>query len=55
MLSYFSRLSTSSGPEYKKGRCRVMEVDNKDNLLKDEAVKDTFQDAHLGYQHFTRK
>ena len=45
MLSYFSRSPTSSSPEYKKGRYQVLEVDNEDNSLDDQAVKDTFQDA----------
>ena len=45
MLSYFSRSPTSSSPEYKKGRYQVLEVDNEDNPLEDEAVEDTFQDA----------
>ena len=45
MLSYFSRSPTSSSPEYKKGRYQVLEVDNEDNSLEDQAVKDTFQDA----------
>ena len=45
MLSYFSRSPTSSSPEYKKGRYQVLEVDNEDNSLEDQTVKDTFQDA----------
>ena len=45
MLSYFSRSPTSSSPEYKKGRYQVLEEDNEDNSLEDQAVKDTFQDA----------
>ena len=45
MLSYFSRSPTSSSPEYNKGRHQVLEVDNEDNSLEDQTVKDTFQDA----------
>ena len=44
-MSYFSRSPTSSSPEYKKGRYQALEVDNEDNSLEDQAVKDTFQDA----------
>ena len=32
-------------PEYRKGRYQVLEVDNEDNSLEDEAVEDTFQDV----------
>ena len=45
MLSYFSRSPTSSSPEYKKGRYQVLEENNEDNSLEDQAVKETFQDA----------
>ena len=45
MLSYFSRSPTSSSPEYKKGRYQVLEVENEDNSLEDQTVKDTSQDA----------